>query len=135
MLKNKSLEDIIPVSNDELFSELTAKEASVIEGGVGTLLVSNMSCIVGTCTDDITIKASPVLSGSEVLYTGGAPASIDKAAIFDPAVTLQIIKGTTACGKDKVLAETTFSTGADQTWTLAAEDNGNIYLVGGKIFG
>ena len=33
MLKNKSLEDINRVANDELFTELTPKEASVIEGG------------------------------------------------------------------------------------------------------
>lgn len=38
MLKNKSLEDINRVANDELFTELTPEEGAVIEGGLFTLV-------------------------------------------------------------------------------------------------
>lgn len=68
MLKNKSLEDINRVGNDELFTELTPKEAAVIEGG-GILTLEDVTWL--STTDPEPSEVCIYVAGTDTLLYQG----------------------------------------------------------------
>ena len=99
MLKNKSPEDINRVSNEELFTELTPKEASVIEGGATAVFLG----MTRLPTDDETY--SLYLNG-EPFWKGKAGTSTFIQKGFDPLGILQLrTGGDGSCSQEKVIGE------------------------------